>query len=150
MQHLPQRIRKIKGIQLVLLFSLVLNVIGIKYRLPSYQGWAPDEVLPRDVKEGIGRGFSHDWFHKYPLFHYYLLALTEAPFLIFAELRGLDFKNVSFYSCLILAGRFLSLFMGAGMSKKILPSLCLDRGSDGLHKRPSLRALCSSAALCAF
>ena len=115
MQQLPQRIRKIKGIQLVLLFSLVLNVIGIKYGLPSYQGWAPDEVLPRDVKEGIGRGFSHDWFHKYPPFHYYLLALTEAPFLIFAELRGLDFKNLSFYSCLILAGRFLSLFMGAGM-----------------------------------
>jgi 4-amino-4-deoxy-L-arabinose transferase-like glycosyltransferase len=115
MPQLPQSVRKIKGIHLVLLFSLILNVVGIRYGLPSYQGWAPDEILPRDVKEGIGRHFSHDWFHKYPPFHYYLLALTEAPFLIFADLRGLDFKNLSFYSFLILAGRLLSLFMAAGL-----------------------------------
>ena len=115
MPHIPHDVPKIKGIHLVILFSLILNVIGIRYGLPGYQGWGPDEVLPRDVKEGIGRCFSNDWFRKYPPFHYYLLALTQAPFLIFSELRGVDFKELSFYSCLFLAGRFLSLFMGAGL-----------------------------------
>lgn len=115
MPQLPKSIRKIKTIHLVVLFSLILNVVGIRYGLPSYQGWGPDEVLPRDVKEGIGRRFSNDWFRKYPPFHYYLLAFTHAPFLIFSELRGMDFKDLSFYTCLILVGRFLSLFMGAGL-----------------------------------
>jgi 4-amino-4-deoxy-L-arabinose transferase-like glycosyltransferase len=115
MPQLPQGIRKIKGIYLILLLSLILNAIGIRYGLPSYQGWHPDEVLPRDVKEGIGRQFSHDWFRKYPPFHYYLLALAQAPFLAFGELGGVDFKDLSFYSSLILVGRFLSLFMGVGL-----------------------------------
>jgi 4-amino-4-deoxy-L-arabinose transferase-like glycosyltransferase len=107
--------KKKSGILLVLLFSLFLNAIGIWYGLPSYQGWAPDEILPGHVQEGIAKRFAHGWHQKYPPLHYYQLALVETPFLIFAKVRGFDYDNLSFYSLLILVGRFLSLFMGAGI-----------------------------------
>jgi 4-amino-4-deoxy-L-arabinose transferase-like glycosyltransferase len=130
------------GILLVLLFSLVLHGVGIWYGLPGQESWAPDEILPRDVQDGIARRFSHDWCQKYPPLHYYQLALVETPFLIFAKVRGLDYDDLSFYSLLILAGRFLSLFMGAGII--LLVYKC---GREIFDERSSLLAAWITALL---
>jgi len=111
----PQRYPKKAGILLVLLLSLLLNSLGIWYGLPSRFGWAPDEILPSEVQDGIAQRFSHDWFNKYPPLHYYLLALVETPFVVFARLRGLNLEDISLNSFLILVHRVLSLIMAAGI-----------------------------------
>lgn len=111
----PQRKSRKKEILIILLFSLLLNVLGIWFGLPSYTGWGYDELLPRDVQEGIARRFSSDWFHKYPPLHYYLLALVEAPIVFYAKIRGLLVDGLSVYSTLIFAGRFLALIMAVGL-----------------------------------
>ncbi|MFZ2054126.1 MAG: glycosyltransferase family 39 protein [Candidatus Aminicenantales bacterium] len=115
MVQAPQRTSGKREILIILLFSLLLNVLGIWFGLPSHNGWAPDEILPRDVQDGIARRFSPDWYHKYPPLHYYLLALVEAPIVFFAKIRELPLDGLSVYSILIFAGRFLSLFMAAGI-----------------------------------
>ena len=115
MSETPRTFSKNRGILLVVLFSLALNGAGIWYGVPSHDSWAPDEILPRDVRDGIARRFSHDWCQKSPPLHYYQLALVETPFLVYARVLGLDYYNLRFYSLMILAARFLSLFMGAGI-----------------------------------
>jgi len=145
MPQLPQGSRKIKGIHLVLLFSLALNVIGIWYGLPSYQGWAPDEILPNHVQEGISKRFSHDWYQKYPPLQYYLLALMETPVAILAKVRGLGLKDLSVYSLMILAGRLLSLFMAAGIV--FLVYRC---GREIVDQKSSLGAASVTALLIPF
>ena len=142
MQPSPQTADKKTGILLVLLLSLLLNVPGIWFGLPSYEGWAPDEILPAQVQEGVARRFSHDWYQKYPPLHYYELALLEAPPMIYAQLRGLSLEDFSFYSFLILAGRFLSLFMTLG-----IVFLVYKCGRELFDERPSLFAALIAALL---
>ncbi len=115
MVQAPQRTSRKREILIILLFSLLLNALGIWFGLPGHNGWAPDEILPRDVQDGIARRFSPDWYHKYPPLHYYLLGLAEAPIVFFAKIRGLPLDGLIVYSILIFAGRFLSLFMAAGI-----------------------------------
>ena len=115
MTQRPLNPTKKTGILLVLLISFLLNFIGIWFGLPGRTGWAPDEILPSDVQEGIHRGFSHGWFKEYPPLHYYLLALVETPFMVYAKLRGLALDSLSLTSLLFLAHRLLSLMMAAGI-----------------------------------
>jgi 4-amino-4-deoxy-L-arabinose transferase-like glycosyltransferase len=111
----PRITSRKRGILSILFFSLLLNVLGIWFGLPGHNGWAPDEILPRDVQDGIARRFSPDWCHKYPPLHYYLLALVEAPIVFFAKIRSVPLDGLLVYSIMIFAGRFLSLFMAAGI-----------------------------------
>jgi 4-amino-4-deoxy-L-arabinose transferase-like glycosyltransferase len=104
-----------RGILLLLLFSLVLNGIGITYGLPGHFGWAPDEILPGQVRQGVRALFSHGWHQKYPPLHYYQLALVEAPIILYGKLRGRSLGSLPFDSFLILVGRLLSLFLGAAI-----------------------------------
>src|SRR5260370_41198299 len=64
---------------LLLLLSLGLNAWAIDWGLPSPSGWAPDELLPSAVLEGMSRGFSGGWHGKYPPLHYYVLSVLYAP-----------------------------------------------------------------------
>jgi 4-amino-4-deoxy-L-arabinose transferase-like glycosyltransferase len=111
----PPSSPKKAGILIVLAASLLLNSVGIWYGLPSRFGWAPDEILPHVVQDGIAQRFSNDWFKKYPPLHYYLLALVETPLVIYAKLKGLGLDDISLNSCLILAHRLLSLIMAVGI-----------------------------------
>ena len=43
--------------------------------------WAPDEIVPSAVLEGLDRRFSGGWHAKYPPFHYAILAAAYAPWL---------------------------------------------------------------------
>lgn len=138
----PRILGRKTGILLILLGSLSLNAVGIWYGLPSFEGWAPDEILPGDVQEGIAQRFSHGWHHKYPPLHYYLLALVESPILLYAKLRGQAWDDLSIYSSLIFVGRLLSLLMASGII--FLVYKC---GQEILNPRASLIAAGIAALL---
>ncbi len=107
--------KKFSAIHAVLLLSLGLGVVGIWWGLPSYRGWAPDEIIPSRVLEGMGQYFSNNWVDKYPPLHYYLLSLLYLPFVILQKIKLIDVSQLSTYTVLFYLGRLLSLVMAAGV-----------------------------------
>ena len=99
---------------LLLVLSLGLNAWAIDWGLPSPSGWAPDELLPSAVLEGMSRHFGGGWHDKYPPFHYYLLSVLYAPVLMADGLRPGAPVPPEAYHRLFLIGRGLSLLMAAG------------------------------------
>ena len=93
--------------------SLVLNLVGVWWGLPARYGWAPDELHPDVIREGIAVRFSGDWHQPaYPPLHYYLLALLELPVL---ALDWVDPRSVPGTTALFALGRALSIVMGVGI-----------------------------------
>ena len=70
--------------------------------------WAPDEIVPSAVVEGLGRRFSGGWHAKYPPFHYAILAAAYAPFLGQAP-------SAARTEALFVAGRAVSVAMALGI-----------------------------------
>ena len=63
----------------VLLLSLGLNATAVWWGLPSRFAWAPDELQPAIILQGIDERFSGDWHQPaYPPFHYYVLAVYNS------------------------------------------------------------------------
>lgn len=117
------------NILFILGISFVINTIGIWWGLPSWEGWAPDEVIPKDVLLGLSSLFSDNWYDTYPPFHFYLLAILYLPLnlpaIILRELGHIDFSGVLIensttnifhltYQISYFVGRFLSVLMGTG------------------------------------
>lgn len=98
----------------VVALGLALHAPGITWGLPSQYGWAPDELLPETVLDGLARGFSGGWAHKYPPFHFTLLGWLYAPVLRAHGLGPADAVPGDVYFTLFLIGRGLSLAMAAG------------------------------------
>jgi hypothetical protein len=98
----------------VLVSTLVLNTVGIWWGMPSSQGWAPDELLPQGVLDGMGKWFSDGWFSTYPLFQIYLVALAYLPTLGLEWLRGMPFDLGARHVALVITGRFVSVLMAGG------------------------------------
>lgn len=69
-----------RALHAVLLLSATLNACGIWWGLGWR--WAPDEIHPSHVLEAIESRFSNGWSGPYPPFHYYILSLAYAPFLL--------------------------------------------------------------------
>lgn len=80
----------------------------LDWGLPSEYGWAPDELTPAAVLEGLGQRFSNGWHSKYPPFHHAILAAAYSPWLAGAP---------DPHQTLVLfrAGRVVSLLMALGM-----------------------------------
>jgi 4-amino-4-deoxy-L-arabinose transferase-like glycosyltransferase len=108
-------LKKIPALQLILAMSLVLFLAGIWWGLPDQRGWAPDELTPSIVVDGLQQHFSNGWFGRYPPFHFYLLSLVYGPFLLLHKLRVLDLRLLSNYAILFYVGRLLSVLMGTGV-----------------------------------
>jgi 4-amino-4-deoxy-L-arabinose transferase-like glycosyltransferase len=118
--------------------SLILNLVGIWWGLPSRYGWAVDELNPRVILEGIETRFSGDWHQPaYPPFHYYLLAATYVPVL---ALDVVDPMSVEGHTTFFVFGRLLSLAMGAG-----IVVLLYRLGRDLFESRAGLFAALSMA-----
>ena len=98
----------------VLVVALVLNVVGIGWGMPSAQGWAPDEMLPQAVLDGMEAWFSNGWFSSYPPFHHYLIALAYLPTLGLEWLRGTAFDLGVRHVALVITGRLVSVLMAEG------------------------------------
>src|SRR5207249_4141022 len=97
----------------VLALGLVLDVLGLRWGLPSEYGWAADEVLPQDVDAAVAQGFAHGWHSKYPPLHFALLAAVEAPAAALVRAMGGDAATV--HDARMTAGRLLSVAMAAGV-----------------------------------
>ena len=106
----PKRLGPLFG---VIALSLALNLTAVWWGLPSRYGWAPDELQPSVILEGIDLRFSGDWHQPaYPPFHYYLLALSYLPVL---TLDLVEPQSVSGHTTLFYLGRAISLAMGVGI-----------------------------------
>lgn len=92
----------------LLLLSVAVNVVGIWWGVN--RRWAPDEILPSEVLEAIDLRFANGWHGPYPPFHYYILGLLYAPFLVAEWIVGGRIP-VPFH----LLNRGVSLVMAAGI-----------------------------------
>lgn len=104
-----------KIVILIILASLIITIIGINWGLPSWEGWAADELIPARVLNAIEQSFSNGWHYKYPPVHFYLLAIVYSPFLLLAKFQIISLENLSTYTALFILGRFLSVAMAAGL-----------------------------------
>ena len=97
----------------VIFLSLALNLTAVWWGLPSRYGWAPDELHPSAILEGIEVRFSGDWHQPaYPPLHYYLLALSYLPVL---SLDLVEPQSVSGHTTFFYLGRAISLAMSIGI-----------------------------------
>ncbi len=103
--------RRLSQVHAVLALSVVLFTAGIWWGLPSYRGWAPDEIFPYRVLDGMELLFSNGWYDVYPPFHYYILAILYAPFYLLQKLRLIDLGMLSWYTVLFYIARLVSVVM---------------------------------------
>ncbi|MGE0456009.1 MAG: ArnT family glycosyltransferase [Vicinamibacteria bacterium] len=100
---------------LLLAASLGLNAWGLRWGLPNVHTWAPDEIIPAQVLEGLEQRFSGGWWNPYPPLHFYLMSLVYAPTLA-SQAGHVEVSAASAaYERLFVAGRALSALMGAGI-----------------------------------
>jgi hypothetical protein len=111
----PDRLKITVALTAIVCVSLVINIIGINWGLPSTIGWAPDELIPLRVLEGLEKGFSNGWYYKYPPFHFYILALLYSPFWILHQFQIVDIYSSEIYTILFYLGRGLTLLMSVGL-----------------------------------
>ena len=102
--------RRFPAFPLILTLSVVLNLTGIWWGLPTDHSWAPDELFPQRVLTGLESRFAHGWYDNYPPVHYYILSVLYAPFLLLDKAKALDHGAVLLY----YLGRLLSVLMAAG------------------------------------
>lgn len=104
-----------RPVRLILLSSSLFYVFGIWWGLPSFSGWAVDELMPSGVLEGIDQRFSGGWRYKYPPFHFFLLTVFYTPALVLRALGALDLNALPAYTTLAFVGRFVSVCMALGL-----------------------------------
>ena len=121
---------------ILLIFSFCLNICGIWWGLPSFSGWAPDELIPLRVIEGIEKGFSNGWHYKYPPVHFYILAVLYSPVWLLHKLNIIDIYSLPAYTFLFYIGRFLTALMGCVLL--LIVYLC---GLEIYDKKSSLWAV---------
>lgn len=109
------KVKRLSALHLLLLSTTVLSAVGIWWGLPSYVGWAPDELIPDRILKGMDQFFSNGWNDKYPPFHHYLLSLIQLPFWILQRLHVLDISNITVYTILFFLTRLLSVAMGTAL-----------------------------------
>lgn len=94
--------------------AAVLFLLGITWGLPSWRGWAGDEIRPNQVAFAVHRAFSGGWHTKYPPFHYYVLALVQAPIRALAGVGPVPGKGLDLNSWLFVLSRLVSVAMALG------------------------------------
>jgi hypothetical protein len=100
------------GLALIVAGSLVLNVIGIWWGLPSF--WAGDEITPSAVIGALERRFTNGWFDRYPPFHFQLLSLVFSPWLVATSQGWIRVSDQVLGVTLVVLGRLVSVAAGAG------------------------------------
>ena len=112
-------VRSIKGLfpewvlATMLLVMWALSVSAISWGLPDSRGWAPDELVPSRVLDGLSRGFADGWATPYPPLHFYLLAFVLLPFQIMAHMGLADLSTPETSHTMFLVLRSVSLILGA-------------------------------------
>lgn len=66
----------------------VLQLVLALWDLPSRSSWENDGMAPRDVFAGLGVNLTPGQGHRYPLFHYALVAIASLPAWLLALLTA--------------------------------------------------------------
>ena len=96
----------------VLSGSLVLNLVGIWWGLPS--SWVGDELSPKQVFIALSQRFSGGWFDRYPPFHFYVLTVAFSPWVLVKWLGWIHVSDVVEDVMLVVLGRAIGLAAGVG------------------------------------
>jgi hypothetical protein len=104
-----------RQVAVLLAFCLVLNIAGLWWGLPQSGSWAPDEIPPSRVHDGMSHLFSNGWHDKYPLFHFMLLAPIVLPFSFLHDRGIVRFTPASGNTLLLILMRLLSTALSAGL-----------------------------------
>ena len=129
----------------VIIVSAGLNVTAIWWGLPNDVSWAPDEVWPSRVFDGLTHLFSNGWSDKYPPVHFYALGVVLLPFFALDHWKVVDFSQPRAAAAIIVAFRLLTVIMAAGLIYLIF--LC---GRELIGKRGALWAAIITALLAPF
>ena len=91
----------------VALFVISATLLGMNLDvgLQPFHGWAPDEVLPRDMYFASASWFAGGWYHQYPPLPFYLFAIVNAPFVILEHWGRLSFTDPLVYAASHLVAR---------------------------------------------
>ena len=91
----------------VALFVISATLLGMNLDvgLQPFHGWAPDEVLPRDMYFASASWFAGGWYHQYPPLPFYLFAIVNAPFVILEHWGRLSFTDPVVYAASHLVAR---------------------------------------------
>ncbi len=100
-----------RALTIVVLGSVVLNLIGITWGLPSE--WVGDEFTPTAVMMGIAHRYTNGWFDRYPPLHFYVLTLAYAPWLVLKASGWLHVAPPTEDVVLFLIGRLVGVAFGA-------------------------------------
>ena len=114
-------------IVVILLVGLFTYSFSIWWGLPTESSWAADAIHPLDVIEKTKA-------YPYPPFHFYILRLVYAPWILAAKLGWINLESISGITTLMVVGRATSVLMTLGIvvsvyltslevSKKQLPAL---------------------------
>lgn len=101
---------------IVLAAASVLLVWGVMWGLPATpESWAPDEIRPFVVREGLAQAFSGGWVQTYPPFHFYTLALLHLPTLGLESAGHFDLRRPDDYNAMFVAYRAVSIVLALGL-----------------------------------
>ncbi len=142
---MPERSWARTGALLAAAATLLLHAPGLSWGLPSQYGWAPDELIPEVILDGLAHGFSGGWTSKYPPFHQSLLGTLYRPVLWAHGLDPAQPLPGNVYYTLFLIGRVVSLLMAAGVV-----ALVHDCGRQLLDRRGACFAALLTATMLPF
>jgi hypothetical protein len=94
--------------------QLALSLPGIRFGLPNVYSWAPDEVIPAQVLEGLDARFANGWWNPYPPFHFAVISAAYAPVRLLGEPARVAADSKT-YERYFLAGRLVSVALGTGI-----------------------------------
>jgi len=95
----------------ILSVAFVLYLVPLTWGLPSWRGWAPDEIDPQAVLKAAAHSFSGGWTSRYPPLHYYVLDGIYKPLRWLAGPGRMALDETELYQLFFLAGRLLSVLM---------------------------------------
>jgi fibro-slime domain-containing protein len=104
--------RVILALTCVVAASLVLNLAGISWGLPSM--WAGDEITPPEVLIALSQRFSNGWFERYPPFHFYVLSAVLSPWLLLQSLPWFHISDLAELTGLLVVSRLVSVAAATG------------------------------------
>ncbi len=126
-----------RALFLILILSFALNIIGINWGLPSpsSRGWAPDEITPVSVTNGMETNFSRGWSARFPPLHFYTLSLFYLPVYSLDALNIINLPDSRLNTVFFIIGRLISVFMGTALVFMVY--LC---GCEIIEKKSALFA----------
>lgn len=92
----------------VLLLAFGALASGLSWGLPGFYSWAPDEIRPARVLDGLQMRFSSGWYDLYPPAYFYLLSLLYAPFVWLSQGGAFDPGDLYQRSILVVVTRLLT------------------------------------------